>query len=168
MIEFVRQILAGQFEAALAMLKQCVAACPAEHYEGKIANDSFRYVAYHTLFFCDYYLARTEEAFELRDLHTRGGDERGAEASPGLSQEETLAYAEICHEKLQTTLAGETLETLQGPSGFARRKISRAELYIYNLRHIQHHAGQLSAYLRRMDAKLSDPKELRWIGGGWK
>jgi hypothetical protein len=51
MLEFFKQIVTSQFEAALAMLNQCIAACPAEYWEGKIANDSFRYVAYHTLFF---------------------------------------------------------------------------------------------------------------------
>jgi uncharacterized damage-inducible protein DinB len=41
-----------------------------------------------------------------------------------------------------------------------------ASLYIYNIRHVQHHTGQLSAYLRRFDATLSDSKALPWIGTG--
>jgi hypothetical protein len=168
MLEFFKQIVTGQFEAALAMLNQCIAACPAEHWEGKIANDSFRYVAYHTLFFTDLYLSPSEEAFQLRDLHQRGGDERGEDASPGLSKEETLAYVPICHEKLLAVLAAETSESLQGPSGFSWRKISRGELHIYNLRHVQHHAGQLSAYLRRVDTSLRDHKVLPWIGSSWQ
>ncbi len=168
MIDLYRQIITGQFEAALAMINQCVAACPPQHWEGKIANDSFRYVAYHTLFSADYLLSTTEDAFQLRDLHHRGGDDRREEASPGLSKEETLAYLPLVRQKLHDALADETMETLQGPSGFARRKFSRAELYIYNLRHIQHHAGALSAYLRRVDPALADFKSLPWIGAGWK
>src|ERR687884_626066 len=60
MIEYVRTILTGQFEAALCMLNQCVRACPPEHWEGKIANNTFRQVAYHTLFYVELYLSPGE------------------------------------------------------------------------------------------------------------
>ena len=89
---YLRQILTSQYEASLAMINQCVAACAEQHWEGKIANDSFRQIAYHTLFFTDLYLSPREEKFVRRELHSRGGDETGPELSPGLGKEETLAY----------------------------------------------------------------------------
>lgn len=169
MTEYLKTILTAQFEAALCMLNQCVAACRPEHWEGKIANDTFRQVAYHTLFFVDLYLSPTEEAFNLRDLHHQGGDERtSTAASTGLTKEETLAYLAICRQKALETLAHETQESLAGPSGFSYRKVTRGELHLYNLRHIQHHTGQFSAYLRRVDADLKAPKALPWIGSGWR
>jgi hypothetical protein len=70
-------ILIAQFEAALCMLDECVRRCPPEHFDGKIGNDTFRQVAYHTLFYADFYLSPGEAAFALRELHARGGDERG-------------------------------------------------------------------------------------------
>jgi len=76
MIDLIRQILANQYEAALCMLNQCVAACPPQHWEGMIATASFRWNAYHALFFTDLYLSPDEHAFALRDLHQHGGDER--------------------------------------------------------------------------------------------
>src|SRR5207247_2107216 len=69
MLEFVRSIILGQLEAALCMLHDCVRKCPQEHWEGKIANDTFRQVAYHTIFYVDVYLSPNEAAFTLRDLH---------------------------------------------------------------------------------------------------
>ena len=100
MIEYLRAILTGQFEASLCMLNQCVRKCPPEHWEGKIANDTFRQVAYHTLFFVDLYLSPGEETFELRELHHRGGDERSSTAaSAGLSRDETLSYVAICRQR---------------------------------------------------------------------
>jgi uncharacterized damage-inducible protein DinB len=168
MINQFRKILAGQYEAALCMVNQCVQACLPEHWEGKIANDSFRQVCYHTLFFTDLYLSPSEEAFELRDLHRRGGDERGQDASKGLNKEETLSYVAICRAKVGESLGRETPESLEGPSGFSWRKQSRGELHVYNIRHIQHHVGQLSAYLRKVDPALRDPKALPWIGSGWR
>jgi uncharacterized damage-inducible protein DinB len=169
MIDYLKQILIGQFEASLAMMKLCVEACPAEHWDGKIANSTFRQVAYHTLFCTDMYLSANEEAFSLRDLHARGGDERGEVASPGLSQEETLSYVIICREKMLESLAAETPASLAGSSGFSWRKdVSRGELHIYNIRHIQHHTGQLSAYLRRVKAAGEQPRALPWVATGWR
>jgi hypothetical protein len=168
MLELYKQIVTSQFEASLAMLKQCIAACPEEHWEGKIASGTFRWVAYHTLFFVDVYLSPSEEAFELRELHHRGGDERGEDACPGLSKDETLACVLICRQKMLNTLAAETAKILAGPSGFPHRTIPRAELHLYNIRHIQHHTGQLSAFLRRVDKDLSDPRAMPWIGSGWR
>lgn len=168
MMELVRKSLAGQFEAALCMVQQCVATCPPEHWEGKIANDAFRQIVYHTLFYLDFYLTRDEGAFELRDLHQRGGDERGPALSPGLSQADTLQFVALCREKIAAALAAETEATLQGPSDFSWLKFSRFEAHIYNIRHVQHHAGQMSAYLRRVAPALADPKALRWVGSGWR
>jgi hypothetical protein len=169
MIEYARTILTGQFEAALGMLDQCIRACPAEHWEGKIANGSFRWVAYHTLFWLDLYLSPgDEDAFVLRDLHHRGGDEREPVFSPGLTKEETLAYVAICRRTIRESLAAESTESFQGPSGFAARTFTRGELHLYNLRHVQHHTGQLSAYLRRVDPALADREALPWIDTGWR
>lgn len=168
MLDMVKGMLKGQFEAALCMLDQCIRACPEEHWEGKIANATFRWVAYHTLFWFDLYLSPGDEyRFDLRDLYLRGGDERqdGVE-NPGLSKSETLNYVAICHQKLLETLAEETAESLQGPSGFDRRPKTRLELHVYNLRHVQHHTGQLSAYLRRVGVASED--DLRWVGTGWR
>jgi hypothetical protein len=168
LLELDKSIVISQMEATLAMLKQCAAACPSEHWKGKIANDSFRFVAYHALFYTDLYLSMSESAFQLRELHRRGGDERGEAASPGLSKEETLGYVPIVRQKLLDILGAETEESLAGPSGFSWRKTTRAELHVYNIRHAQHHVGQLSAYLRRVEKTLTDPKALGWIGQGWR
>jgi hypothetical protein len=51
---------------------------------------------------------------------------------------------------------------LAGPSGFRRRKCSRAELHVYNVRHIQHHAAQLILRLR-LDTDVDVP----WVGQAW-
>jgi uncharacterized damage-inducible protein DinB len=168
MTELYKQIVLGQFEAALAMFRQCVSRCPEANWDDKIANYTFRQVAYHTLFFADFYLSTDEASFQLRDLHRRGGDLRDShqhgderEPCPGLSKEEALTYTEICHAKLVAQIAAETAETLADPSGIDRRKITRAELHLYNMRHVQHHVGGMSAFLRKLGVDLD------WIGRGW-
>ena len=168
MIEELKKAITGQYEAALCMLHQCIIQCKPEHWEGRIANDTFRQISYHTLFYVDFYLSPTEESFVLRDVHQRGGDERQPILSPGLEPDETLHYLTICLQKVIENVADETRESLEGPSGFALRKFSRVELHFYNIRHIQHHTGQLSAYLRRVDESLKMTKDLKWISSGWQ
>jgi hypothetical protein len=138
--------------------------CPEEHWDGKIANDTFRQVAYHALFYVDVYTSPSESAFTLRELHARGGDERTPAVSAGLSKEESLAYLAICRQKAIDSIAAETAESLQGPSGFSWLPFSRGELHVYNIRHMQHHTGQLSAYLRR----IVTATESWWVRTGWR
>ena len=165
MTDYIKAILLGQFEAALCMLRECIEKCPPAHWEAKIANDTFRQVAYHTLFYVDFYLSPSESAFVWRDLHTRGGNERSStEACIGLSREESLAYVEICRQKLRSVLPNETSESLQGPSGFSWLPFTRGEVHLYNIRHMQHHTGQLSASLR----KVVEAKESWWVRTGWR
>ena len=160
-------ILTPQFEAALCMLHHCITACPPDQWDARVASATVRQVAYHTLFFTDLYLSPSEHAFTLRDLHHRGGDERGPTPSPGLDPPETLAYLATCLDKMRTTLANETDQSLAADSGFSYRRMTRGELHLYNLRHIQHHTGQLSAHLRRTTPTLTD-HHLPWVGKGWK
>lgn len=168
MIEYLKQILTGQCEAVLAMMKQRIEVCPPEYWEGKIGESTFREDAYHALFFFDYYLSQNEEAFVLRDLHRKGGDEREPVISAGLSKEDTLSLVEICRQKIHESLALETDESLEGPSGFSWWKITRGELHIHNIRHIQHHTAQLSNYLRRVSDEHGLSLKLPWIGTGWR
>lgn len=166
---YLQQIFLGQYDASLAMLHDCIAACPAGQWDGKIARYPFWQTAYHTLCYADYYLSRDEAAFVTRpDLHPRGMDELGDEyPSRRFEPGELTRYALLCRDKARTAIPQETDEILRGPCGFARRGITRGELHIYNIRHIQHHTGQLGAFLRRVDEAFQTQSALRWIGTGW-
>ena len=73
-----------------------------------------------------------------------------------------LAYVQHCRAKLADGLASETEVTLTAPCGFARRDFSRAELYVYTLRHVQHHAAALGLHLKQRFGL-----DLPWFGSGW-
>lgn len=168
MIEYVKAILRGQFEASLCMLGQCIQTCAPEQWEGKIANATFRQIAYHTLFHVDLYLSPSEQAFEPRDLNRRGNERSITGWRTGLTQDETRTYLTICRQKALETLASETPESLARESGFSWLPFSRGELHVYNIRHVQHHTGQMSAYLRRIDESLKDADSLDWVSTGWR
>ena len=72
------------------------------------------------------------------------------------------SYVQHCRKKAAEVMASETAESLSATCGFERQAFTRAELYVYTLRHIQHHAAQLLLRLRT-DAHTDIP----WIGSGW-
>jgi len=168
MIDLYKQSTLGQFEATLAMLKQCLDRCPDELWQSTVAEMTVQQIAYHTLFFVDFYLTTSEHAFSLRELHQDGGDEREDGICAGLGKSSALEYLGICLEKLRSTIASETYESLRGPSGFSWLTFTRAEMHIYNLRHVQHHTGQLSSHLRRLVPEYRGHQNLRWVRTGWR
>jgi hypothetical protein len=167
----VKEAIAGQFEAALCMLGACVERCPDELWNRPIANLKFCQVAFHVLFFADYYLEPVEDEFRQQTYHREHPeffrDYEELEDRPqqhAYEKAELLDYLAHCRRKLQAVLAAETAESLAAPCGFRRRDgISRAELYMLNLRHVQHHAAQLSLRLR-LDAGI----EIPWVGSAWQ
>lgn len=161
--------LASQFHGALSMLSECLAKCPADHWDAKIAHYSFWQVAYHTLCFVDCYLARSDAEWAPRQdptapgggLHPKGRAELDEEfPSRRFEKDELLRYVEICRDLVDEALGRETEQTLEGPSGFPHLPFSRFELHLYNLRHVQHHTGQLTASLRRVGV------ETKWCKAG--
>lgn len=171
MIDYIKKIIAGQFEAALCMMNGCIQKSPEDLWDGKIARHTFWQVAHHTLWFVDLYLSPNEGAFQPRKFHPQewtSFTDPIEVPSLRFNKTELSEYLTMCREKATATLKSETWESLQGESGFRWVPFSRGELHLYNIRHVQHHTGQLSAYLRRLDETLQDPKALRWVGTGWK
>ena len=174
-----RTLTHSQFRAALAMLEQCITRCPDEHWDATIGKYPFWQVVYHTLCFVDCYLSPSNDDF-TRTVEARQKAESAGAPPPAFNpqprgmaelddeypsrrftREEMIQYAAICRAKLDATIPNESDETLDGPSGFPwLAKLSRAELHLYNLRHVCHHTGQLSAALRRVGV------ETGWVKAG--
>lgn len=163
MFDYVITIFRGQFQAGLAMLNECIVKCPEESWDGRIAKYPFWHVAYHLLCFVDCYLSPNEHAFKPGRFHPRGLQELQDEyPSRRFERAELLEYLAECRKKLDASLAAESRESLEGPSGFSWLPFSRGETHLYNIRHLQHHTGQLSAFLRRQSV------DTRWVKVGWR
>ncbi len=170
MLPLMNQVLLGQYEAALSMLKEAMASCPPEHWEANIARWPARFVAFHTLYWADIYLSTNVKEFESHEFVMEG---RGlpfgqpfpeGEIPRGLSVPRAVEYADFCIAKARAVLQSESEADLAGDSGF-ERPFSRAEMHIYNIRHIQHHTGAISAHVRRLVAEF--PEEgMDWIDSG--
>ena len=163
-------ILLNQFEAAMCTLNQCIANCPDGEWSVPHPDGPFSQVLFHSLIFTDIYLGREEEAVKTQEFHEKNKAmfkdyEELEDRKPVqvYSREEIKRYFDFCLKKGRIEIAKESSESLGGESGFDYRKFSRLELYIYLIRHIQHHAAQLGLRIQ-----LSTGRELRWVGSGWK
>ena len=129
-----------------------------------MANWPPRIVGWHTLYCTDLYLDPSEEAWSPGELYWEGrGRDKPAEP-PGLSAQRTLEYADFCIAKMQKVVPTLTMEQLSAPTGF-ERGFSVGEMHVYNIRHIQHHTGQLSAHVRRLDPN-TPAEAMDWIDSG--
>jgi len=172
MLDTFKELLAHQYEASLSMLNLAIAGCPEGSWNASVARLKFCQAAFHAVFFTDLYLQPGDdiEALKRQAFHVeRRADFRDYEELQDRPQvlpyerEFVLSYLQNVRRKAQETIARETAQVLAGPSGFHLRLCSRAELHVYNIRHVQHHAGQLSLRLR-LDADVDIP----WVGHAWK
>jgi hypothetical protein len=148
-----------QFGAAIDMLENALVGCPESLWRQLVWADSsvpsqgaeFWYVAHHALFWLDLYLAGSAEGFAppapitLEEL-----DPAGALPERPYTKDELLAYLVYARQKAHTTLVGLNEEQARQPVDYpwARGKaVSYLELQLYNLRHVQEHAAQLSLFL---------------------
>ncbi len=169
MLDTFKELIANQFEAALCTLNTCIERCPETAWDARIGKQTFSQVAFHALFFADYYLGSNEEALRGQSFHRDNPEFFGDYEQLEYREPVTLydrasikKYVAHCRQKASNVIVSETADSLSGPAGFARRDFSRAELYVLTIRHIQHHAAQLSLRLR-IDADL----EMPWVGSGW-
>lgn len=172
MLDTVKTLLVNQYEAALSMLKACVDGCPESAWNAPVANHMFSKVVFHTLYFTDLYVGRDDEAsFRRQPLHRQlaplfadlpVGREPFEDPAPrSYDRAPLLTYLEFCRRKVSEIMATETEETLNASEIFGY-EFSRAELHVYNIRHVHHHAAQLSLRLR-----LDTGAGIDWVGSGW-
>ncbi|HYN19345.1 MAG TPA: DinB family protein [Thermoanaerobaculia bacterium] len=143
-------ILWQQFGAAIDMLENALLACPDELWGDRSRQPEFWYLVYHTLFFLDLNLSGSVEGFappapfNLDEL-----DPAGVMPERVYTKDELQAYLVHGREKCRTTIAALTEETARRQRTFEWLEMSEAELLLYNLRHVQHHAAQLNLILRQ-------------------
>ena len=169
MLETLQRLTTRQFEAALCTLNACITRCPEQAWNAPVAGLKFCQAAFHVLFFADFYLGPDEASFKTQPFHQDHPEffrdyEEFAHREQVLLYDKptTLAYLRYCLNKAQEIIPAESAGILAAPSN-QRPQLTRAELHVYNLRHIQHHAAQLSLRLR-LDHQIDIP----WIGFGWR
>ncbi len=140
-----------QFGGSIDMLENAIRACPEKLWSDRSRNPEFWYTAFHALFWLDLYLSPSEHGFAppapfgLEEL-----DPAGVLPDRVYSKDELLSYLEHGRQKCRRTIAALTEESAhQAYRDFGQSDFSFAQLLLYNMRHVQHHAAQLNLLLRQ-------------------
>lgn len=160
-----------QFGAALDMLENAIAACPATLWTERVwphppeaasppdpdddplpeRFSEFWYVAYHALLWTDAYLTGDLHSFTppapLSLAEMDSSSPQPAQPYTPAEAREYLAYVRqkgrAALDELSSERAGQSFEFPWEPG----KPISYLELQLYNLRHVQEHAAQLALFL---------------------
>jgi len=164
--EFVTSGLRGQFRAALSTLEQSIERSDAETWAASHPDQPVNRAVFHSLFYTDLYLDWGKDVFREQAFHAANAglfqdyeELEPVEPRNFYAQDDCRNYLEFCRQKVDAVLGSESMDVLQGDCGFPRRKLSRLELHVYNIRHIQHHAAQLG-----LRSQLSGGDSLDWVG----
>ena len=145
-----KTIIWQQFGAAIEMLENAMLACPEKLWSDRSKQPEFWYTAYHALFWLDCYLSDSVEGFASPAPFTLDElDPAGLLPKRVYTQEELRTYLEHGREKCRATIDALTDEKARQRCRFDWLDISVAELLLYNMRHVQHHAAQLNLILRQ-------------------
>jgi DinB superfamily len=148
-----------QFGAAIDMLENAILACPDNLWGDRSRKPEFWYVAFHALFFLDLYLSDSIEGFTPPPPFTLTEmDPTGQLPERVYTKQELLIYLEHGREKCRSTIETLADEKMLQRCAFDWLDISFAEVLLYNMRHVQHHAAQLNLILTQNAASAP-----RWV-----
>ena len=151
-----KEILWHQFGAAIETLQNALNACPEELWRARLWRASevqvefteFWYVAFHAIFWLDYYCSESAEEFTAPHPFTLSELEMdGVLPERVYTKQELLTYLEYARAKCCAKI--ESLADTNEPQRVRKnwRVKTVAELLLYNMRHVQEHAAHLNMLL---------------------
>ena len=150
MINKLKETIWNQFGAAIDMFENAINACPEKLWGNQIGEREFWYLAYHTLFWLDFYLSDSPDNFQPPKPFTLSEfDPEGALPERIYSKVEMINYLDHSRKKCKKRIQALTEENANQKFNFGSINLSVMELLFYNMRHVQHHAAQLNLLLRQ-------------------
>jgi DinB superfamily len=151
-----KEILWHQFGAAIETLENVLNACPEELWQARLWREQevqpefteFWYVAYHVIFWLDYYSSESASEFTVPPPFTLSELEMdGVLPERVYTKQELQAYLEYARAKCRAKI--ESLADENEPQRVRNnwRVKTVAELLLYSMRHVQEHAAHLSMLL---------------------
>lgn len=141
-----------QFGASIDMFENAITKCPHDIWDD---GRKFWYIAYHTLFFLDYYLDTDPDNFMPPKPFTESETEID-EVMPerAYTKDELLSYVKHCRIKAHDLIEGFTEDSAHAKWENQYRSYTMIEMQLYNMRHVMHHTGQLNLMLGMIDHDL--------------
>ncbi len=150
-MEKYKEILSQQVCASVDTLKNAIEHCPEDLWDN---GNNFWYLAYHTLFFLDYY---TEE--EPTKYHPPAPFTMSEMNPEGEMPDRTYTKAELLNflAQIRNKIRGKIL-SLTETSAFQpvityNKEYPVLEILLFNMRHVQHHSAQLNLLIRQHGAE---------------
>jgi hypothetical protein len=145
-----RIIVWSQLGASIDMLENAIKSCPENVWGNQAGYHEFWYIAYHTLFWLDFYLSETSDNFTPPSPFTLSEfDPEGILPERVYTKNELLNYLKHGRKKCKSRIETLTEEQANQHFIFGSINLSIIELILYNMRHVQHHAAQLNLLLRQ-------------------
>lgn len=150
----IKQSALAQYRAALDMLGHAIELCPDDLWFSTQYRNRFWHIAYHSLFYTHFYLQPSEADFEAWSKHVPNSNYLGprpwAKNEPFQIPDPYLKpdvqeYLTFCRSEVEKQVP---LLRFEDSSGFSWLPFNKLELQFYNIRHLQHHTGQLIERLR--------------------
>ncbi len=140
-----------QFGGAVEMLRRAIEACPDELWERHAETMGYWFLAYHTLFFVGFDLHPADEPYSSPPFDRFEYELQRVPPPYGVpyAKGDLLAYLEQTLQRVRTVVSGLRGGDSVEVRGSGRLGIPALEVVLYELRHVQHHAAQLNAWLRR-------------------
>ena len=152
--ELIRDIFNSQYQASLNMFKLTIRSCTDEAWDSPVFTNRFWHIAYHALFYERLYLFEGVSKHIPWVRHHENAENLSCVVNVYL-QEDILDFVDICREHTIVQLKSMNLDD---QPGFPWLPFSPIERLAYNLRHFQHHLGQLTDRIRQ-----SSGEGVAWI-----
>ena len=155
----------SQYLATLAMLAQAVEKCPDKLWNAPSDQAKFWQIAYHGLFYTHLYLQPSEADFtpwvnHRADYQFMGpipwDNNRLPQIGAPYTKADILAYVAFCRQAVDRQVPA---LDFSASSGFSWIPMNKFELQIYNIRHLQQHAGEL---MERLGSRAGISGD--WVG----
>jgi len=150
----IKQSTLRQYRAALDMLERAIELCPDNTWFSTEYRNRFWHVAYHSLFYTHLYVQPSEGNFQAWSKHVPNSNYLGprpwAKNEPfqipePYAKPDVQDYLKLCRGEVEKQVP---LIRFEDASGFDWLPFNKLELQFYNIRHLQHHTGQLIERLR--------------------
>ncbi|MEO6288881.1 MAG: hypothetical protein ABIO76_03105 [Ginsengibacter sp.] len=153
----------SQYRASLKMLVDVINKCPNNLWDNGAYENRFWRIVYHTLFYTALYLNEGTSQFVPWRKHIANYNYLGSVNSDNkpviinsiYSKDEMIKYAKLIFKDCKKLIKDNDGKE----SGFDWLPLSRLEIHIYNIRHLQHHIGQLIERLHQ-----SGINRIKWEG----
>jgi hypothetical protein len=162
-----QKVFISQFHAALEMLHQALMNCPDTLWDDSADKNKFWHLAYHALFYTHLYLhpsgqdfipwTKHRENYNVMDGRLPWPPHDPVQIGEAYTRAEVLEFWRVCYAAVDEMLV--RIDLSSESSGFDWIPMSKLELQLYNLRHLQQHTGEL---MERLGSRAGI--DIDWVG----